>query len=72
MPTLTNAQVKSITRALPFWLSLCGPVVVIAATLASGAALILPPLLAWWMFSALDALIGEDPHNADPNTPDAD
>ncbi len=72
MPTLTNAQVKSITRALPFWLSLCGPVVVIAATLTGGAALILPPLLAWWMFSALDALIGEDPHNADPNTPDAD
>lgn len=72
MASLNIPNVKSITRALPFWLSLCGPAVVVAATLTGGAALILPPLLAWWMFTPLDALIGEDRANADPNTPDAD
>ncbi len=70
MATLSPAQVSSARRALPFWLSLCGPAIVMLATLQGGAWLILPPLCAWWMFTILDALVGEDNDNPDPLTPE--
>ncbi len=72
MAIQTDKQGKNITRALPFWLSLCGPVIASVAAWAGGAALILPPLLAWWMFTALDVLTGEDQENLDPMTAEAD
>ena len=72
MATLTPAQVSSVKRALPFWLSLCGPVIVVLATVQGGLWLLLPPLCAWWMFTAIDAVVGEDQDNPDPATPDSD
>ncbi len=72
MATLPAAQVKSLSRALPFWISLCGPVAVVIATLQGGLWLLLPPLLGWWIFTAIDALVGETEENPDPQTPEAD
>lgn len=57
--------------AWPFWLSLCAPILVVAAALHGGWALLLPPLCAWWLFTLLDALLGQNENNPDPNTPDA-
>ena len=72
MATLPLAPVKGLKRALPFWLSICGPILVIIATVQGGGALILPPLCAWWMFTVFDALLGEDTENPDPATPEGD
>ncbi len=72
MAPLNASPARHFTRALPFWLSLGLPVIVVMATLLGGAALLLPPTLAWWMFTALDALMGEDQSNADPNTQEAE
>lgn len=58
-------------HAAPFWLSLgLVPLAVIAARLGGWWVLMLPAY-AWWLFSALDALLGLNHDNADPHTPDA-
>ncbi len=62
----------SLLAALPFWLSLCAPVILWAAVRAGGWALILPPLCAWWLFTALDAVLDQNHENPDPQTPEAD
>ena len=67
--TRSAAHIKD---ALPFWLSLCAPALMVVATLQGGWALLLPPLGAWWMFTLLDAAFGQNQHNPDPSTPDAD
>jgi alkane 1-monooxygenase len=36
-----------------------------------GWALILPPAFAWWFYSILDAVLGRNTENPDPETPDA-
>jgi alkane 1-monooxygenase len=65
------AQVARISRAVPFWMSLgLFPVLGIAA-LQGGWWLILVPLSTWWLFMALDAALGLNVENADPDTPDA-
>ncbi|MBI6629611.1 alkane 1-monooxygenase [Pontibaca salina] len=59
-------------NALPFWLSfLLLPLVWIAA-IHGGWTLLLPPLAAWYLFAALDGLIGLNLSNADPETPEDD
>jgi alkane 1-monooxygenase len=56
--------------ALPFWLSLgLVPLIVLAAS-HGGWALILPPLGTWWLYSLLDALLGLNEENPDPETGD--
>ncbi len=56
--------------ALPFWLSLgLVPLIVLAAR-HGGWALILPPLGTWWLYSLLDALLGLNDENPDPETGD--
>ncbi len=55
----------------PFWLSYALiPVVWIAAT-QGGWWLLLPFVSTWYLFSALDAALGLNEDNADPQTPDA-
>ncbi|MCT4685034.1 MAG: alkane 1-monooxygenase, partial [Roseicyclus sp.] len=63
-------QVARISRALPFWLSL-GVFPLIAFVAGQGGWwLILMPLSTWWLFTGLDAVLGLELDNADPETPD--
>jgi alkane 1-monooxygenase len=61
-----------ITRALPFWLSLALFPLIALVAWQGGWWLVLMPLATWWLFSALDAVLGLNLENADPATPEAD
>ena len=64
-------QMSKITRALPFWLSLgLFPLIGFVAT-QGGWWVLLMPLATWWLFAALDAVLGLNTENADPATPEA-
>ncbi|WP_416915052.1 MAG: alkane 1-monooxygenase [Roseicyclus sp.] len=64
------AQVARISRAVPFWMSLAlSPLLVIAAG-QGGWWLILAPVSTWWLFIVLDAALGLNVENADPDTPE--
>lgn len=55
---------------LHFWLAyLLVPVIIISAAVGSWTVL-LPPVLTWYLFGALDALIGRYKQNADPSISD--
>lgn len=59
-----------LKRALPFWLSLgLVPLVGISAVYG-GWTLVLVPASAWLLFSGLDAALGRESRNEDPNTPE--
>lgn len=61
-----------IRSALPFWLSLgLIPLAILAMTLG-GWWLALIPLASWGLFSALDAVLGLNLDNTDPQTDDGD
>jgi alkane 1-monooxygenase len=59
-------------NALPFWLSLTFIPTFILAVQLGGGWFLLIPVLAWSMFGLLDAILGLNTENADPDTPDAD
>jgi alkane 1-monooxygenase len=67
----TAPKSGKLWQALPFWLSLCAPIVMVIAAMGGGWTLILPPLCAWGLFTLLDALLGQNQDNPDPNTPDS-
>jgi alkane 1-monooxygenase len=69
---IATSDLRKLSKALPFWLSLATPLLVILAATNGGAWLILPPLCAWWLFTAVDAAVGLNEENADPQTDDAD
>jgi len=67
IPSQTVAHLRS---ALPFWASfLLIPLALISAGLGGWTVLLLP-VCAWYLFTALDALTGLNLQNADPDTPD--
>ena len=57
-----------ITRALPFWLSLLLIPVAWLGAVQGGWTVILLPIITWYFFSFLDALLGLYTDNADPQT----
>ena len=61
-----------LRRALPFWLSLGMLPLLLLGARFGGWALLLPPLGAWGLFSLLDAIMGQNHDNADPETAEAD
>jgi alkane 1-monooxygenase len=63
--------IERLSPAAPFWLSLGLLPVVLLGALQGGVAVLLAPLASWGLFSVLDAALGEDPSNADPQTGDA-
>ncbi|WP_413220510.1 alkane 1-monooxygenase [Tritonibacter mobilis] len=66
------AQLRDWRRALPFWLSLALlPMVWIGAVYGSWWVLI-PPLATWYLFAALDGVLGLELANADPQSSEAD
>lgn len=58
--------------ALPFWLSLLLLPLVWFAAIQGGWAVLLPPLVTWYLFAALDGIFGLNLENADPQTSDDD
>ncbi len=64
------AQVARLQRALPFWVSLLLVPVAVASALIGGWTVILLPVVTWYLFSILDALLGLNTENADPETPE--
>ncbi|OIQ28421.1 MAG: alkane 1-monooxygenase [Alphaproteobacteria bacterium MedPE-SWcel] len=69
---ISAAQLRNWRHAMPFWLSLVLlPMVWIGAVLG-GAWVLLPPLATWYLFAALDGVLGLDLDNADPDSAEAD
>ena len=58
--------------ALPFWVSLILIPAMWLSAIWGGWAVMLVPLLSWGLFSLLDAALGLNAANADPETPDDD
>ncbi|MDP7149756.1 MAG: alkane 1-monooxygenase [Paracoccaceae bacterium] len=66
-----SAYVKP-EHPIHFWIGyLLVPVIILSALVGTWTVL-LPPFLTWYLFGALDALIGRYKDNADPQTPEAD
>ncbi|MDX5383415.1 MAG: alkane 1-monooxygenase [Rhodobacterales bacterium] len=63
-------QVTRITRALPFWMSLMLIPVAWLGAVQGGWTVVLLPILTWYFFTFLDALLGLNTENADPATED--
>lgn len=64
--------VSSWLSALPFWLSfLLAPLAWFVAS-QGGWMLLLLPVVTWYLFAALDQIIGLNLKNNDPQTPDSD
>lgn len=61
-------QVARLHRALPFWMSLILIPVAVLAALNGGWMVILLPVVTWYFFSLLDAILGLYTENADLET----
>ncbi len=67
---MAGSATLGLKNALPFWISLSLIPLVILAARNGGWALLLPPAGAWWLATLLDAVLGRNTDNADPDTPD--
>lgn len=67
---MSGSASVSLRNALPFWISLSLIPLVMIAAHYGGWALLLPPAGAWWLASLLDAILGRNTNNADPETPE--
>lgn len=65
---IPNDQVARITRALPFWMSLMLIPVAWLGAMQGGWTVVLLPIITWYFFTFLDALLGLNTENADPQT----
>lgn len=57
-------------NALPFWLSLLLLPFVGLGAIYGGWWVFVLPVMTWWLFSLIDAFVGLNEGNPDPNTPD--
>jgi alkane 1-monooxygenase len=67
-----SVDLKSVSRAAPFWASLAVVPLAWIGGVHGGWTVLLMPVGTWWLFTGLDALIGHDLDNADPDAPEAD
>ena len=65
-------QVSRFSRALPFWLPVLLLPLAWFCAVTGGLAILLMPIVTWYMFSVLDAVGGLETENADPETPESD
>ena len=72
MALIPPAEVAKLESALPFWLSLGTIPVAMVAVAHGGWTVFLMPLYTWGLYALLDALLGLNLNNADPETPEAD
>ncbi len=61
-------QVAKVERALPFWMSILLVPVAVLGAVYGGWTVLLLPLITWYFFSALDAMLGLSLENADLET----
>lgn len=61
-------RLTRISRALPFWLSLILIPVAWLGAVQGGWTVVLLPIITWYFFTLLDALLGLNGENADPQT----
>ncbi len=66
-----RTEYTGVAHALPFWASLAVVPAVWVSAAHGGWTVLLVPVLTWMLFSILDQLIGLDPRNADPETPES-
>jgi len=62
----TTSDFARLSRALPFWISLLLIPIVWQGAIWGGWTLILMPLCTWYLFSALDFVVGLNTENPDP------
>lgn len=67
---ISPSPIARLKAALPFWLVYLLPPLVWLGAVLGGLWVLLPPLLTWYLFSALDVALGLNSENADPETPD--
>ncbi len=72
MATIPTDKVRRLDSALPFWLSLGTVPVTMIAVAHGGWTVFLMPLYTWGLYAVLDAFVGLNPDNADPETPEED
>ena len=70
MTIIPAATVSRASHALPFWLSVGLFPVAVFSALVGGWAVLLMPLASWGLFSLLDAILGRNSDNPDPETPE--
>ncbi len=70
MSATASPRIGGLRDALPFWMSLGTVPLAILGAVAGGGTVVLLPLYSWVMFSLLDAALGLNRENADPNTPE--
>ncbi|MCI2400159.1 alkane 1-monooxygenase [Aliiroseovarius subalbicans] len=64
------STIAKFSHAAPFALSFLMVALVATSAAFGGWALLLPPLGTWWLYAVLDAALGRNRQNADPNTPE--
>lgn len=69
---LTADQISRWQSALPFWMSFLLPVLVWTGAVYGGWLILLTPLTTWYLFAALDKLVGLNEENADPLIPETE
>lgn len=70
VPAVPATQITNLANALPFWLSLLLIPVMWIGAIWGGFWVLLLPTATWYLFSGLDAVLGLNPKNADPDTDD--
>ncbi|MEO9894892.1 MAG: alkane 1-monooxygenase [Paracoccaceae bacterium] len=65
-------NISSISKALPFWLSLSLVPMAMISAVYGGWTIFLLPLVTWYLFAIIDYFVGVNTENADPQTPDSD
>lgn len=70
--TLPPAQLARFSRALPFWLPMGLIPLAWLTALIGGWSVLLLPVVTWYLFSLLDAVVGLELGNADPSATDDD
>lgn len=70
--TVTNSELSSPRRALPFFMVYALVPSVVIAAIYGGWLVLLPMLMTWYAFGFLDALFGKNEDNADPGASESD
>lgn len=70
--SIPATQLASFSRALPFWLSMGLIPLAWLTALVGGWSVLLLPVVTWYLFSLLDAVVGLDLSNADLEATDED
>lgn len=72
MATIAAQDLRRLQNALPFWLSLGTVPMALIGMARGGWAVFLLPLYTWGLYALLDALMGLNAEDADPETPKED